>query len=104
MPLCTGEAVGRGWSECYNRIVRKTSGGQVLCPCVQVRQGGGQLLQRDCEEDCWGTGAMPLCTGEAGGWSKCYNRIVRKTAGGQTLHPCVQVRQGGGQSATTTGL
>ena len=62
-------------------------------------------------EDCWETDATPLCTGEAGGgggWSECYNnRIARKTAGGQTLHLCVQVRQeggGGGQSASTTGL
>ena len=38
-----------------------------------------------------------------GGWSECHNRIVKKTAGRQTLHLCVQVRQGGrgGQSAIT---
>ena len=55
--------------------MRKTAGGQVLHPCVQVRQGGGgdgleitvqvggevvRVLQQDCEEDCWGTGATPL--------------------------------------------
>ena len=82
-PLCTGEAGGGGG------VVRV-------------------LQQQDCKEDCWRTDATPMCTGEAGGrggWSECVNnRIVRKTAGGQTLHACVQVRQGGGQSATTTGL
>ena len=55
---------------------------------VRVRQ------QQDCEEDCWRTDTTRLCTGETGGWSECYNnRIARKTAGGQVLCPCVQVRQ-----------